>query len=75
MSVGLLVDFRLHLSFMVAFDNKVQYKMLPFSIHINSPRLTKRLPHLPCVTRITICRLVNFTTFMINLQLFDYITL
>ena len=37
--------------------------------------LTGNLPHLSCVTRITMFCLVNVAAFMIILQLFEYLTL
>ena len=50
--VGGFGGFTLYLSLLMgAFDNKGQYLMSLFSIHINSPILTRRLPHLSCVTR------------------------
>ena len=49
--------------------------MLLFSIHINSLVLTRRLPNLSCGTGYDLSYLlVNFTTFMIILPLFDYLT-
>ena len=39
------------------------------------PALTKRLPHLSCITRISICCLANFTAFTIIFPLFDYLKL
>ena len=46
-----------------------------FSIHINSVVLTRILPHLSYVTRITVSCLVNFPAFMITLPLFNYLTI
>ena len=48
--------------------------MLLFSIYTNSPTLTTRLPHLSCITHITICCHANFAAFMITVPLFDYLT-
>ena len=66
------VGFTLHLSFLiVVFDNKGQYLMLIYQLS----RIDKGNPHVSCVTHITICRLVNFTAFIIILPLFIYLIL
>lgn len=46
--------------------------MLLFNIHTNHSALPRRLSRWSCVTRITICCFVNFASFIIILQLFDY---
>ena len=45
--------------------------MLLFTIHTNSPALTRRLPYLSCITRNTKFCLANFAAFMIIRWLFD----
>ena len=68
--------FILHLLFLTfVFDDKGQYQMSLFSIHTNISTLTIRLPHISCITRITICCLTNFAVLMIILPLFVYLTL
>ena len=46
--------------------------MLLFNIHTNPSALPRRLSRWSCVTRITICCFVNFASFIMILQLFDY---